>query len=376
MIRPTTRGTGTALGGGLLLLAGLLLGYRELFMLGAAGLSAVTLCAAWGLVTPSLLVDRAVVPGRVRRDEPAESVVDVTARGRVGGLLSLHDGVWDADGKPVSEPVTTDVVARPSLAVRVRLELPTARRGVFQVGPLRVGRTDPLGLWSALRPVGRAQQLIVWPNWHAVPASAIGRTAQVDATRDARHTESTTFHTLREYVPGDDLRHVHWRTSARTGTLMVRRHEGSSLARLVLLIDDRAASYADPDSFEEAVEVAASVLVSMTDAGRRLAVVSAADPTRDPATSVSAGLDLLAAARLTGAGASDERIQAQLRLHPMGDALLVVTGGAVALAGPLASRYHSVRTLVLGPEAPSDAAAGVTAAPTAVGIVERLREQR
>ncbi|GAB2934392.1 hypothetical protein GCM10027280_22740 [Micromonospora polyrhachis] len=369
---------GTTLGGCLLLLAGLLLGYRELFMLGAAGLTAVAVGTVWGLVPPALHVDRVVVPGRVRRGEPADSVVDVMARGRAGRLLSLHDGVWDADGKPASEAVTTEVFARPGLPTRVRLRLPTNQRGVFQVGPLRIGRTDPLGLWSALRPVGTAQQLVVWPTWHAVPASAIGRTAQIEATRDPQHTESTTFHTLREYVSGDDLRHIHWRTSARMGTLMIRRHEGASIARLVLLIDDRAPSYVDADSFEQAVEVAASVLVSLTDAGRRLAVMSASDPTRDPVTTTAAGLDLLAAARLTSSGVSDQRIQAQLRLRPLGDALLVVTGtvGDVTLAAPLAAKYHSVQTLELGPETRLDVAGAVIAAPTAAGMIARLREQR
>ncbi|MGW0434443.1 DUF58 domain-containing protein [Micromonospora sp. NPDC003197] len=378
MIRPTARGVGTTLGGCLLLLAGLLLGYRELFMLGMAALTAVAVGTAWGLVPPALHVDRAVVPARVRRGEAAESVVDVMARGRAGRLLSLHDGVRDADGKASSETITTEVFARPGLPTRVRLKLPTDRRGVFQVGPLRVGRTDPLGLWSALRPVGATQQLVVWPTWHSLPASAIGRTAQIEATRDPHHTESTTFHTLREYVSGDDLRHIHWRTSARMGTLMIRRHEGASIARLVLLLDDRASSYVDAESFEAAVEVAASVLVSLTDAGRRLAVVTASDPTHDPVTTTAAGLDLLAAARLTNSGVSDQRIQAQLRLRPLGDALLVVTGtiGDVTLAAPLAAKYHSVQTVELGPESTFDAAGMVITAPTAAGIITRLREQR
>ncbi len=376
MTRPTARGIGTTLASGLLVLAGLLVGYRELFMLGAAGLGAMAVCATWCLVPPSILVDRAVVPARVRRGEPAESVVDIQARGRSGRVLSLHDGVWDADGRAHSPPVTGEVLARPGQPARVRLRLPTGRRGVFRVGPLQVGRDDPLGLWSARRPVGPAHHLVVWPAWHALPASAIGRTAQIEAVRDRRHNESNDFHTLREYVSGDDLRHIHWRTSARTGALMVRRHEGTSVARLVLLVDDRASSYTDSESFEEAVEVAASVLVSLTRAGRRLAVLSAADPGRPPVTSIDAGLDLLAAARLTDPAAPDERIQAQLRLHPLGDALLVVTGTAadVTLTGPLASRYHSVRTLRLGP-GPAPDTTGVTDASTAVGMLARLREQ-
>lgn len=378
MIRPTARGLGTAVGSGILLLAAVLLGYRELFVLGAAGLVAVAVCAAWSLVTPAMVVDRVVAPDRVQRGRPAESVVDIVVRGRLGRALRLWDGVRDEHGRQVSASTTTEVVARPGLPTRIRLRLPTDRRGVFRVGPLRVGRADPLGLWSALRPVGAAERLVVWPVWHPLTGSAVGRTSQIDAARDSQHTESVTFHTLREYVSGDDLRHIHWRTSARMGTLMIRRHEGASVARTVLLVDDRADSYAEAADFEEAVEVAASVLVSAMDDGRRITVVSASDPAREPVTSVTAGLDLLAAARLSGAGTSDERIRARLRLEPSGDALILVTGSAAdaTLARPLTSRYRSVRTVVIGTRSDVGATSAVIAAPSAGDIVARLRDRR
>src|SRR4029450_8403489 len=77
---------------------------------------------------------------------------------------------------------------------------------------------------------------------------------------------SITFAALREYVVGDDLRHVHWRTSARVGELMVREHVDTSLPRVVLLLDDRAGAHivgAEGEAtFESVCEAAASVLVA------------------------------------------------------------------------------------------------------------------
>ena len=76
------------------------------------------------------------------------------------------------------------------------------------------------------------------------------------------------FQGLRPYVVGDDLRMVHWRTTARTGTLMVKKHVDTNRPQVVVLLDDRAGSYPANRWFEEAVEVAAS-LAGTGGAGRR-----------------------------------------------------------------------------------------------------------
>ena len=67
------------------------------------------------------------------------------------------------------------------------------------------------------------------------------------------------FHALREYVPGDDLRHVHWRSSARAGQLLVRQYHDSRRTTACVLVDTRRDAYADPDDFELALSIAASV---------------------------------------------------------------------------------------------------------------------
>ncbi len=147
--------------------------------------------------------------------------------------------------------------------------VPTARRGVVGIGPLRVVRRDPLGLLTLPRSHGGVDQVWVYPRVHQLTAVPAGVVRSLDGLIDRVPHGSITFDTLREYVVGDELRHVHWRTTARVGELMVREHVDTSLPRLVVLLDDRAAAYPAPESphepceaFEAVCEAAASIVVA------------------------------------------------------------------------------------------------------------------
>src|SRR6185295_17135875 len=122
---------------------------------------------------------------------------------------------------------------------------------------------DPLALVSAVRRYGGAVRVWVRPRVHPIAAVPVGLSRSMDGRVDRVPHGSITFAALREYVVGDDLRRVHWRTSARVGELMVREHVDTSLPRVVILLDDRAGAHV-PDvsgesTFEAACEAAASV---------------------------------------------------------------------------------------------------------------------
>uniref|UniRef100_UPI00262E8B9F DUF58 domain-containing protein n=1 Tax=uncultured Georgenia sp. TaxID=378209 RepID=UPI00262E8B9F len=80
-------------------------------------------------------------------------------------------------------------------------------------------------------------------------------------TRDITSAD-LSFHALREYVPGDDRRHVHWRTSARTGTLMVRQFEETRRSHLVVAMSRNARDYGEEEEFEVAVSTLGSLALA------------------------------------------------------------------------------------------------------------------
>ena len=148
---------------------------------------------------------------------------------------------------------------------RAAYRFPTDRRGRFEVGPLRVTVTDPFALVQRTRYVLGTEEVIVYPRVRDVlPPPEMGG---LDLDREqpqvrSRIEPSGEFHTLREYAPGDDLRHVHWRSTARRGHLMMRQNEARRRTPVLVMLDVRPGSH-DRASFERAVEACASIVTAI-----------------------------------------------------------------------------------------------------------------
>jgi uncharacterized protein (DUF58 family) len=238
--------------------------------------------------------------------------------------------------------------------------VPTSRRGVVTVGPLRVVRRDPLGLATVARAHGDVALVWVYPKVHLLTAVPVGVVRSLDGRVDRVPHGTITFDTLREYVVGDELRHVHWRTTARIGELMVREHLDTSLPRLVVLLDDRliahpGAAGGTSDSFEAACEAAASIAVAAHREELPLTVqtvsgdIVGGDGRRSAATRPY--LDLLAEARLREGGDGDDlgAAVARLRHRRAGDTLVYLTGpGTTADLGLVGSLRGAYPTIVVG----------------------------
>ncbi|PWH05046.1 DUF58 domain-containing protein [Brachybacterium endophyticum] len=140
--------------------------------------------------------------------------------------------------------------------------VPTRRRAVLVVGPVRSVRDDPLSLMRRQVTWAKAQELYVHPRTVRLDEAASGYLRDLEGTPSSDLSSSDiAFHALRDYTPGDDRRHVHWRTTARTGKLMVRQFEETRRAHVVVALADRLGDFADEDEFELAVSAAASVSV-------------------------------------------------------------------------------------------------------------------
>jgi uncharacterized protein (DUF58 family) len=165
---------------------------------------------------------------------------------------------------------------RPHDSARAAYRVPTERRGRFLIGPLRCTLTDPFGLARSGTRVLGTDEVIVHPRVHDV--LALPEAGGEDLDRDTpkmrgQPDRGNEFLTLREYAPGDDLRRVHWRSTARRDTLMVRQEESRRRAPVLVVLDVRPGAH-DRASFEVAVEAAASIVHALDREARPVELVT------------------------------------------------------------------------------------------------------
>ncbi|GAA1802909.1 DUF58 domain-containing protein [Agromyces neolithicus] len=181
-------------------------------------------------------------------------------------LVAANPGRRRFSGVQLELPVGARVIERvlPRLARGTafdeQIAIPTDRRGIVSIGPARTVRADPIGLMRREIVWSDTAELRVHPRTVSITALSTGFIRDLEGfpTRDLTSSD-IAFHALREYVPGDDRRFIHWRSSAKTGTFMVRQFEESRRSRLMILLDLEPGAYADDAEFELAVGAAASV---------------------------------------------------------------------------------------------------------------------
>jgi uncharacterized protein (DUF58 family) len=264
---PTRAGWLVVAGAVVASLAGRALGVLELHLLAAVALAAVVLAVAWVRVpVGSLELRRRIDPVRPTVGGGARcELIVASPRRRTAGLV-LHDAVEGTVGATISLP---PLVAGTPTTVGFRL--PTWRRGLVEVGPLQVRRADPLGLAARTVATLAPSSMLVLPRPELGASALAGAGGREPLAGAAERSLVASGHddlvTLRPYEVGDDLRRVHWASSAHADELLVRREEERWQGQLTVLVDAREA--VDAEGFEEVVSAAAGIVVAAADRGDR-----------------------------------------------------------------------------------------------------------
>ncbi|MEV7694154.1 DUF58 domain-containing protein [Microbacterium sp. NPDC089189] len=255
----------TVLGLGL----GLTFGWLEFVIAGAVS-AVLLLCAVPFLfsaraydVSLSLAHDRVVAGSQV---DAELRVVNVGNGVALPGRVDVPVGVGLVD---VAVPLL-----RKGGTYDETLSIPAMRRGVLDVGPARSVRGDPLGILRREVTWQDVHTLYVHPVTTSVPSTATGFVKDLEGNPSSLIVDADiSFHALREYAPGDSQRQIHWKSTAKTGTLMVRQYEETRRSRMVIVLACGADEYADDDEFELAVSAAASLGVRGIRDGRDVSIV-------------------------------------------------------------------------------------------------------
>jgi uncharacterized protein (DUF58 family) len=251
------------------LIAGYSLGWLELVVVGWAGVVLAVVAAIYLVGRTPFEVSLVLPHRRVVVAEPARGAVTLhnpTGHRVLGVKVEIPVGVGLAE------------LAMPSLRAGAsftnEFAIPTLRRGVIPVGPVRTIRADPIGLVRRELVWTDIEDLVVHPRTIGVPATSTGliRDLEGATTRDLTSSD-VAFHALREYQPGDERRYIHWKSTAKTGTYMVRQFEQTRRSHLVVALSLATSDYASEEEFELAVSVAGSLGVRAIRDGRTVSVV-------------------------------------------------------------------------------------------------------
>lgn len=242
-------------------LAAIGLGWGEFAIMAAAGLALFVLCCLFAIGRQSLGVQFELNPIRVSAGESAAVRVSATNTGRAP-LMPL--GLEFPVGKSVARFTLPTLM--PGHGHEELLVIPTTNRGVIGVGPVVTHRGDPFGLVRRQVVWVEEQELFVHPRTVALDPVGFGllRDLEGHTTNDVSMSD-LAFHTLREYVPGDDRRYIHWRSSAKlsgtasAGKFLVRQFLDTRRSHIAVVLDANSSSYRDDDEFELAISAGASV---------------------------------------------------------------------------------------------------------------------
>ncbi len=272
----TSRGIGLSASGVVVGALGVGMAAPPLVYIGIAMVTVVVVSGLWLVIAVNSFLAqfpyarREVTPRPLTVGVPGRVTVSITSASRRGSgaavrraLTAALDIREQASAELTGGLGTKATVSRTPERLSLSYALLPSRRGRWPLGPALVHSAEPLGvLWSDTS-VGAAELIPVWPAIVDLSATAGALMGHADRVMLGARTPSTDDASLREYREGDDLRRVHWPSSARTGTMQVRSDERAGRRPATVLLDVPMA----PDALEWSISAAASIAVSVLGSG-------------------------------------------------------------------------------------------------------------
>ena len=273
-------------------------GLSELYVVATAML-ALVLCAtiAVRLSTANVSIRRRVAPGRILAGGTGEVTLELRNDARLPAALLLIEDTCHASLSPTPRFVVPGLGAGRTTSVRYPLS--GSARGRYSVGPVRLRVRDPFGLAQRIRRYRATEDVVVYPHIEPLadpPAPGLHTGSGSSAVRRLFNT-GDEFYTMREYVMGDDLRQVHWPSTAHRAKLMVRQQEQPWEAEATVLCDTRRGDqrmFGPRSPVERCISLAASLIWHLADDSFHLRLITEADTRTAPVRPWNVLLDQLA----------------------------------------------------------------------------------
>ncbi len=207
--------------------------------------------------------------------------------------------------------------------------IPTNRRAVVDIGPARAIHGDPLGIFRREVELSPQRQLFVHPRTVALEPLTAGFIRDLEGqTTNDRSTSDVAFYALREYVPGDARKHIHWKSTAKRvdGKLMVREFLDTRRSHLALVLATRRDEYLSGPEFELAVSIVGSLGARAFLDDQQVSSLSGLGPM--PTFSRETLLDHLAGVDMAGSSSPLSTTAQQARNAAGGASVVVIVGGS------------------------------------------------
>ncbi|MFW2513545.1 DUF58 domain-containing protein [Demequina sp. SO4-13] len=277
----TSRGVGVLAAGVVIAALGVGLSTPILVYVGVAMTCAVAVGWIWLVLAVDAFLRaipatrRDVVPHPLTAGVPGTVSVTIDSRGssrhpRLRRSVTEHLDLREQAAAELTGGVGTKAtVTRGEGILTLRYSLHPTRRGRWPLGPALVHSGDPFGMMRADTPVGEAELVPVWPAVVDLSGTAGALMGHADRVVMGARTPSPDDASLRDYREGDDLRRVHWASSARLGTMLVRSDERAGRRPATVILD----APREPLALEWAISAAASIALSVLDSGHPVRMI-------------------------------------------------------------------------------------------------------